>query len=65
MTTRRDFFKGVGALVVSYVTRQSVAQGQFGTHASHVDPAKLDSWIAVNADGTVTAYTASAISGKV
>ena len=57
MTTRREFFKGVGALVVSYSTRPSLAQGQFGTHASHVDPAKLDSWIAVNADGTVTAYT--------
>jgi nicotinate dehydrogenase subunit B len=57
MTTRREFFKGVGVLVVSYAARQSLAQGQFETHASHVDPAKLDSWIAVNADGTVTAYT--------
>ena len=30
---------------------------QFETHASHIDPEKLDSWLAVNADGTVTAYT--------
>jgi nicotinate dehydrogenase subunit B len=57
MTTRRQFLQGVGVLVVSYATRHSFAQGQFGTHASHVDPDKLDSWIAVNADGTVTAYT--------
>jgi nicotinate dehydrogenase subunit B len=57
MTTRREFLQGVGALVVSYGAHQSFAQDQFGTHASHVDPGKLDSWIAVNADGTVTAYT--------
>ena len=36
---------------------RSDKEGQFGTHASHIDPDKLDSWIAVNADGTVTAYT--------
>lgn len=57
MTTRRQFLQGGGVLVVSYAIRHSFAQGQFGTHASHVDPEKLDSWIAVNADGTVTAYT--------
>ena len=33
------------------------AQGPFDTHPSHIDPKKLDSWIAVGADGTVTAYT--------
>src|SRR5262249_51286703 len=33
------------------------AQGPFATHASHIDPEKLDSWIAVARDGTVTAYT--------
>src|SRR4029079_7431697 len=33
------------------------AQGPFDTRASHVDPARLDSWIAVAADGSVTAYT--------
>jgi nicotinate dehydrogenase subunit B len=30
---------------------------QFGTRPSHIDPDKLDSWIAVNADGTLTAHT--------
>lgn len=33
------------------------AQGQFDTHNSHIDPKKLDSWLAVGADGTVTAHT--------
>src|SRR3984885_390291 len=62
MPSRRDFLKGMGALVVSLspalkAAAQGPQEGQFGTHASHVDPDKLDSWIAVNADGTVTAYT--------
>jgi nicotinate dehydrogenase subunit B len=60
--SRRDFLKTSGALVVSYSAISALeplglAQGPFDTHASHVDPARLDSWIAVNADGTVTAYT--------
>src|ERR1700704_6387405 len=60
--SRRDFLKGMGALVVSLspalkAAAQLTQEGQFGTHASHIDPDKLDSWIAVNADGTVTAYT--------
>ena len=59
MASRRDFLKGVGALVVSLspALRAVAQEGQFGTHASHIDPDELDSWIAVNADGTVTAYT--------
>jgi CO/xanthine dehydrogenase Mo-binding subunit len=36
------------------------AQEPFATHRSHIDPSKVDSWIAVAADGSVTAY-----SGKV
>jgi nicotinate dehydrogenase subunit B len=62
MTSRRDFLKGMGALVVSLnpalkAAAQEAQEEQFGTHTSHIDPDKLDSWIAVNADGTVTAYT--------
>jgi CO/xanthine dehydrogenase Mo-binding subunit len=34
-----------------------LAQGPFDTRASHVDPKQLDSWIAIAADGKVTAYT--------
>ena len=33
------------------------AQGPFDTHASHIDPKKLDSWVAVGADGPITAHT--------
>src|SRR5260370_9509918 len=65
MTTglsRRDFLTRSGALVVSFGMAPLgeplvSAQGPFDTHQSHIDPANLDSWIAVGADGTVTAYT--------
>jgi CO/xanthine dehydrogenase Mo-binding subunit len=59
--SRRDFLKASGALVVSFSAASAmpfaVAQGPFDTHLSHIDPAKLDSWLAVASDGTVTAYT--------
>jgi nicotinate dehydrogenase subunit B len=60
--SRRDFIKASGALVVYFSTASlivpiAMAQGPFDTHPSHVDPAKLDSWLAVASDGTVTAYT--------
>ena len=50
MLTRRDFLKTSGALVVSFgsaalVGRSVIAQGPFGTRASHVDPTRLESWI--------------------
>jgi nicotinate dehydrogenase subunit B len=62
MQSRRDFLKSSGALMVSFSTASLTvsslsAQGQFDTHASHIDPEKLDSWLAVGPDGTVTAYT--------
>lgn len=67
MISRREFLKTTsGALVVSFgsaapfVGRHAAAfaeQGPFDTRRSHIDPAQLDSWIAVGADGTVTAYT--------
>jgi len=60
--SRRDFLKGSGALVVSFgavsLTEPiAEAQGPFGTHPSHIDPSKLDSWLVAAADGTVTAHT--------
>jgi len=60
--SRRDFLKTSGALIVSFSTASlaeplAFVQGPFDTHASHIDPSKLDSWIAVSADGTITAYT--------
>src|SRR5580693_4799980 len=62
MQSRRDFLKSGGALMVSFSTASLTlssltAQGRFDTHPSHIDPDKLDSWLAVGADGTVTAYT--------
>ena len=65
MTTklsRRDFLTRSSALVVSFsmaplLEPLASGQGQFDTHLSHIDPAKLDSWIAVGADGIVTGYT--------
>jgi nicotinate dehydrogenase subunit B len=60
--SRRDFLKSSGALIVSFSAAShagifAASQGQFDTHPSHVDPTKLDSWIAVGADGSVAAYT--------
>jgi CO/xanthine dehydrogenase Mo-binding subunit len=59
--SRRDFLKGSGALIVSFSAASlaplASAQGPFDTRSSHVDPTRLDSWLAVAADGTVTAHT--------
>src|ERR1700735_2741768 len=56
--SRRDFLKGCGALIVSFSAASSAnAHGQFDTHPAHIDPDKLDSWLAIGADGTITAYT--------
>ncbi|HKU21049.1 MAG TPA: molybdopterin cofactor-binding domain-containing protein [Terriglobales bacterium] len=60
--SRRGFLKTSGALIVSFSAATLfdpllLAQGPFGTHMSHIDPGQLDSWIAVGADGLVTAYT--------
>jgi len=60
--SRRHFLKGAGVLVVSFSSARLfgpvlLGQGPFDTHASHVDPKQLDSWIAIASDGTVTAYT--------
>jgi nicotinate dehydrogenase subunit B len=59
--SRRDFLWGAGALVVSFHAAstfgKAAAQGPFGTHASHIDAQALDSWLAIHADGSVTAFT--------
>jgi CO/xanthine dehydrogenase Mo-binding subunit len=66
--TRRDFLKGSGALIVSFsgvsvarvdaaLAAVRAAQGPFDTRRSHVDPSLLDSWISVEGDGRVTAFT--------
>lgn len=60
--SRRDFVKASGALVVCFraaalIEPFAAAQGPFDTHPSHIDPEKLDSWLAVASDGMVTACT--------
>ncbi len=60
--SRRDFLRTSGALIVTLSAASLAepfvaAQGPFDTHPSHVDPDRLDSWLAVASDGTVTAYT--------
>src|SRR5689334_8808400 len=59
--SRRDFLKTSGVLVVSFgaasLVGSAAAQGPFDTRPSHIDPRQLDSWIAIAADGKVTAYT--------
>ncbi len=60
--SRRDFLKTSGVLVVSFTAAAAGAnladaQGPFDTRPSHIDPQRLDSWIAITAEGRVTAYT--------
>ena len=56
--SRRDFLKGSGALIVSFgLGRSALAQGPFDTRIQQVDPRQLDAWIAIGADGRVTAHT--------
>jgi len=60
--SRRDFLKQSGVLIVSFsaasaLEASGLAQGPFDTQIGNVDPRQLDSWIAIAADGTVTAYT--------
>ncbi len=60
---RREFLKSCGALIVSFssgplsLLSAQQSPGPFGTHPSHIDPEKLDSWLAVGDDGIITAYT--------
>jgi CO/xanthine dehydrogenase Mo-binding subunit len=62
IASRRDFLKSSGALVVSFSSVAALAddvgfaQGPFGTQDQRV-ARQLDSWLAIGADGRVTAYT--------
>ncbi len=60
--TRRGFIKSSGALIVTFsaaslAARVGFAQGGPGGAPSGVPVDRLDSWIAIAADGRVTAYT--------
>jgi nicotinate dehydrogenase subunit B len=61
--SRRAFLKGAGALIVTF-SATSIVGAAFGqgrgrgpADPSVPDPAQLDSWLAIGADGGVTAYT--------
>ena len=60
--TRRDFLKGTGVLIVSFnlFPDSSIQAQSMVVPGTDADPAQLDSWLAVAADGTVTVF-----SGKV
>ncbi len=59
--SRRDFLKGAGALIVSFgaapLEMGCAGPDQLETRIGKIDSRQLDSWIAVSADGTVSAYT--------
>ena len=57
--SRREFLAGAGCLIVSFHLDGLAAfsaQPRVGG-SSGVDPGRLDSWIGIDADGMVTAYT--------
>jgi len=59
MTSRRDFLKTSGALIVSFSSawQYGAAQVLGGPAAGSPPLDKLDSWIAIAADGSVTAFS--------
>jgi nicotinate dehydrogenase subunit B len=58
--SRRAFLEGAGALVVCFASGHAAeprALTRSGQPGASVDPARLDSWLAIAADGRVTAHT--------
>src|SRR5262245_37015162 len=59
--SRRDVLKAGGALVVSFAWGPPIGSAQVPAGAigsgKPVDPADVDSFLAIHADGTVTVYT--------
>src|SRR5215467_9631111 len=57
---RREFLKGAGALIVSFnlFPPSSLVYGQAtSVNEGQPDPTQLDSWIAIDQDGSVTVFT--------
>jgi CO/xanthine dehydrogenase Mo-binding subunit len=60
--SRRDFLKSSGALIVTFSAARVADGAVFAQQAAtgrgpSADARQLDSWIAIGADGTITAYT--------
>ena len=67
--SRRDFLKTSGALIVSFHmagsgSEPASAQTPASSPGGRPAPEQLDSWIAIAADGSVTAYTGKAEIGQ-
>lgn len=57
-SSRRDFLKGAGCLIVGFcVSGVVLSSRRSGAQVSGVPGDQLDSWIAVGEDGQITAYT--------
>src|SRR5690348_16732700 len=61
---RSTFLRGGGALIIAvglpaavWPSGAGAASGAPQVWPAEVDPSKLDSWLAIHADGTVTAFT--------
>jgi CO/xanthine dehydrogenase Mo-binding subunit len=72
-TSRRGFLKGSGALVVTVslagalppiANASALGQTTLAAAAAPLDPAQLDSYIKVNGDGTVSAFTSKVELGQ-
>ena len=68
---RRDFLAGSGALVVSFALLRADAQeggggpgGKTGLPGSLAKAPRLDAWIRIGADGTITVFTGKAELGQ-
>ena len=56
--SRRDFLKSSGALIVGFSIAGQTGTAQFGRPVTGSPPLnQLDSWVAIAADGSVTAYS--------
>ncbi len=55
--SRRDFFRTSGALVVAFNILENAGEAQGGPAAGSPPLDQLDSWIAIGADGGVTAFS--------
>src|SRR5262249_11435687 len=63
MSTRRDFMKTSGALIVGFSLGDSLL-GQTATPARSLDLKQVDTWLAMHADNTATVYIGFAELGQ-
>ena len=57
-SSRRDFFKNAGAMVIGFSMAGSKASAQSPINPTGlVDAAQVDSWLTIAADNTITAYS--------